>query len=204
MRRRPPPQTHTHTHTPPVVHNFSLASQGILCHKATGERLVLDDTLPNGGLRASLTDLVDTVSDYVQDNLMGAYSFRRLRVPRRDDTDGGGREGGRGDGRGNSGDAAAAAPPSPVAPILVTEDWASCSKLAVIINSSGKNLRPGIWSRSLAIGEGLEKGSMLPMVHLLKMLNYGVVILNPNCNFADVRGKKIAVPHCETPEDHCR
>jgi hypothetical protein len=66
--------------------------------------------------------------------------------------------------------------------------------------------RPGMWSRTLCVEEGLNIGSMLPYVERAIAKNYGVVIFNPFCNkvLQSDKGVSRLVPviGCETPQKH--
>ena len=90
--------------------------------------------------------------------------------------------------------------------ILLTEDWATCSKLLVVSqNASGAQM--GIWSRSLALQMGLRVGSMLPYLERAVQEGYGVVVLRPNANsvYVDVDGgrpQKMLIEGSSSPSEH--
>ena len=70
--------------------------------------------------------------------------------------------------------------PEARAPIFCSDDYLDKEKLLVIVQGSGRGLKPGIWSRTLCMTEGLNMGSMLPQIQMALHHDYGVVILNPN------------------------
>eukprot|EP01121_Diplochlamys_sp_Union-15-3_P000014 TRINITY_DN1000_c0_g1_i2.p1 TRINITY_DN1000_c0_g1~~TRINITY_DN1000_c0_g1_i2.p1 ORF type:complete len:230 (+),score=41.39 TRINITY_DN1000_c0_g1_i2:358-1047(+) len=62
-----------------------------------------------------------------------------------------------------------------------SENYETCETLLVIIQASGvlSTLKPGIWSRSLCISDGLFVGSMLPYLKRAQEEGYGIIIANP-------------------------
>lgn len=84
--------------------------------------------------------------------------------------------------------------------IFVSANYASCSKLVVFLQP-GKGVKPGIWSRSLALKSGTQ-GSMLPYFKTAIQSGFGIVVLNPNTNSAMVRGHKSRIVHSSSPEEH--
>ncbi len=100
------------------------------------------------------------------------------------------------------------------------------NKLMIIIQGSG-GVRAGQWSRSLCMNRNLQEGSQLEYIERAQQQGYGVIVLNPNLNSIPKknsldpnlytrkgflmsdnlqsmsRGDRIAIPHNQSPVDHC-
>jgi len=124
--------------------------------------------------------LGEQVSSYVQQLMKNKYDFVEAEIPSED---------------GNE----------PHSNIFITKDWQTSEKLMVIVQGAGIircEERPGVWSRSLCIFEGLNKGSMIPYIERARKEEFGIIILNPNLNFVRQGNKKVEIRGSERPEKH--
>ena len=135
-------------------------------------------------LNASSCDLVAAIAHYVHSVLIKTYSFERVLIPSLEE----------------------AVVPEARAPIFCSDDYLDKEKLLVIVQGSGRGLKPGIWSRTLCMTEGLNMGSMLPQIQMALHHDYGVVILNPNeRSYLDktlTPSVKHPIRYSERPETH--
>eukprot|EP01121_Diplochlamys_sp_Union-15-3_P021042 TRINITY_DN8403_c0_g1_i1.p1 TRINITY_DN8403_c0_g1~~TRINITY_DN8403_c0_g1_i1.p1 ORF type:complete len:292 (-),score=55.75 TRINITY_DN8403_c0_g1_i1:6-881(-) len=81
------------------------------------------------------------------------------------------------------------------------------SKLLVIIQGIGDNVRPGIWSYRICLKASLKSGSMLSLIEQGMKEGYGILILNPNQNSTlqkqeDGSEVMVPIPGNETRENH--
>ena len=83
----------------------------------------------------------------------------------------------------------------PRVPIYLSANATTASKLLLLVQGSGV-VRPGQWSRSVIINEGLGLGTMFPYIERAFARGYAVAILNPNLNRADVDGEKVCRSLC--------
>jgi len=125
-------------------------------------------------------EILQEIGRYVEARLIHSYGFISIPIPGED--------------------------ANPSTTILATQDWQTAAKLLLIIqNSSGSMM--GIFSRSLCLEQGLNKGSMIPYVERALAVGYGILILRPNANsvMEEVPGeksRKVLIPGSETPEVH--
>ena len=61
-------------------------------------------------------------------------------------------------------------------------------------------MRAGIWARSVCINEGLELGSMLPIIDVCRDANIPVLVMNPNYNKDPET--QVTIPHNSTMAEH--
>jgi hypothetical protein len=89
-----------------------------------------------------------------------------------------------------------------VSSILVSANWQTATRAVLIIqNAVGSVL--GVFSRSVCLDQGLERGSMIPYVRDALGLGYAVIILRPNLNSVMVGAEKRYIRGSENPEAHC-
>jgi hypothetical protein len=60
---------------------------------------------------------------------------------------------------------------------------------------------PGIWSRSLAVDNGIA-GSMIPYFRSAIQNGFGIIVFNPNTNTATIKGQKVKILHSSQPDEH--
>ena len=130
------------------------------------------------------SDIVAAVADYVHNVLNTTYKFYPILIPTLTE----------------------AVIPEARAPIFFSENYEQKEKLLVIIQGSGRGLKPGIWSRTLCMTEGLNMGSMLPQIQMALHHDYAVIILNPNERHYFDTSKdgtpiKIPIKYSERPEN---
>mmetsp|Transcript_21890 Transcript_21890/g.68550 ORF Transcript_21890/g.68550 Transcript_21890/m.68550 type:complete len:188 (+) Transcript_21890:44-607(+) len=79
----------------------------------------------------------------------------------------------------------------------------SPSKLLLILQNQVGS-KPGIWSRSLCLTQGLEVGSMLSTIERALNHDFAVVVLNPNTNsvYSIEKSQRIPIPNSFSPENH--
>ena len=63
--------------------------------------------------------------------------------------------------------------------IFASEDFKTCKKLLILIQSSGQ-LQAGFWSFKNVLNHSLNDGTQMPFVKRAQAAGFGVVILNPN------------------------
>ena len=75
------------------------------------------------------------------------------------------------------------------------------TKLLVILQNQVGS-KPGVWSRSLCLSQGLKAGSMMECIERGLRLGYAVAILNPNTNSVTVGGERMPIANSFSPENH--
>uniref|UniRef100_A0AAV1VP25 non-specific serine/threonine protein kinase n=1 Tax=Peronospora matthiolae TaxID=2874970 RepID=A0AAV1VP25_9STRA len=85
--------------------------------------------------------------------------------------------------------------------VFLTSDWRTNSNLLVVVNG-GRGAQPGIWSRDLLIQEGLELGSMLPVMRRATAGNFAVAVLNPSTNNVTIRSATFSIRENSSPDEH--
>lgn len=127
---------------------------------------------------ASDAELLGNLTSDVQGKLMNEFHFSSIRIP--DDSD----------------------DEEAVSSILVSANWQTATRAVLIIqNAVGSVL--GVFSRSVCLDQGLERGSMIPYVRDALGLGYAVIILRPNLNSVMVGSEKRYIRGSENPEAHC-
>ena len=66
--------------------------------------------------------------------------------------------------------------------IFVDKNATKSSKLLILIQGSGKQVTPGIWSRRLLMNDSVETGSQMPYISEAHKKGYDVIITNTNTN----------------------
>ena len=92
-------------------------------------------------------------------------------------------------------------PSDPKVNIFISADlFTNFDKCLVLIQGTGP-VRAGIWARGACMNNGLNMGSMLPMLEYAKKNGMSVVVMNPNMD-RDAQGRKI---YCSrTMDSHCK
>ncbi|CEG39089.1 agc akt protein kinase [Plasmopara halstedii] len=85
--------------------------------------------------------------------------------------------------------------------IFLTSDWRTNENLLVVVNG-GRGAQPGIWSRDLLIQEGLELGSMLPVMRRATACTFGVAVINPSKNNVTIGNDTFPIRGNATPDEH--
>ncbi|RLN49140.1 hypothetical protein BBJ29_005397 [Phytophthora kernoviae] len=85
--------------------------------------------------------------------------------------------------------------------IFLTSDWRSNDNLLVVVNG-GRGAQPGIWSRDLLIQEGLELGSMLPILRRAKTSKFAVAVVNPSTNNVTIGNDLFPIRDNSSPDEH--
>ncbi|MBN3277375.1 F172A protein, partial [Polyodon spathula] len=67
--------------------------------------------------------------------------------------------------------------------------------LVVLIQDQGV-IRAGQWSRKLIVHRGLEQGSQIPFIKKTLGDSCGVIVMNPNDNFHEIR---VEEEYCTDP-----
>ncbi|XP_042317094.1 LOW QUALITY PROTEIN: putative protein FAM172B [Sceloporus undulatus] len=62
----------------------------------------------------------------------------------------------------------------------------NCSTLVVLLQDQGTS-RAGQWGQKIIIHEGLQHGSQIPFIAMALQCSWGVIVLNPNDNFIDLK-----------------
>ncbi|XP_008123313.2 putative protein FAM172B [Anolis carolinensis] len=62
----------------------------------------------------------------------------------------------------------------------------NCSTLVVLLQDQGPS-RAGQWGQKTIIHEGLQHGSQIPFIAMALQCSWGVIVLNPNDNFIDLK-----------------
>lgn len=75
-------------------------------------------------------------------------------------------------------------PDEPTIPIFVSENAMTAETLIFLLQGSGA-VRPGMWARALCINNSLNVGSIFPYIEQCQQRGWGVVVLNPNENYAE-------------------
>ncbi|KAJ7320333.1 hypothetical protein JRQ81_019844 [Phrynocephalus forsythii] len=65
----------------------------------------------------------------------------------------------------------------------------NCSTLVVLLQDHG-TFRAGQWGQKVIIHEGLQHGSQIPFIAMALQYSWGVIVLNPNDNFIDLKIEK--------------
>lgn len=86
---------------------------------------------------------------------------------------------------------------------IFTSDLSASTKLVIMLQNQVGS-KPGIWSRSLCLSQGLHAGSMLDAIERAKSEGYAVAVLNPNTNsVGSMRdGSKMPIANSFSPENH--
>jgi hypothetical protein len=66
--------------------------------------------------------------------------------------------------------------------IFLSNDWETNTEKAMVLIQGARDVRAGIWARSVCINENLELGSMLPYISQALEENYSAIVFNPNFN----------------------
>ncbi|KAK1929846.1 hypothetical protein P3T76_014692 [Phytophthora citrophthora] len=85
--------------------------------------------------------------------------------------------------------------------IFLTSDWRTNANLLVVVNG-GRGAQPGIWSRDLLIQEGLELGSMLPVMRRATTCNFAVAVVNPSTNNVTIGNDTFPIRGSSSPDEH--
>lgn len=85
--------------------------------------------------------------------------------------------------------------------IFLTSDWRTNDNLLVVVNG-GRGAQPGIWSRDLLIQEGLELGSMLPVMRRAATCNFGVAVINPTTNNVTIENDTFPIRGSASSDEH--
>ncbi|CAH0481949.1 unnamed protein product [Peronospora belbahrii] len=85
--------------------------------------------------------------------------------------------------------------------VFLTSDWRTNTDLLVVVNG-GRGAQPGIWSRDLLIQEGLELGSMLPVMRRAATCNFAVAVLNPSTNNVTIGNETFPIRGNSSPDEH--
>jgi len=127
---------------------------------------------------ASDAELLGNLATSVQDKLINEFHLQSIKIP--DDSD----------------------DEQAVSSILVSANWQEAKRALLIIqNAVGSVL--GVFSRSVCMDQGLDRGSMIPYVREALDLGYAVIILRPNLNSVMVGTEKIYIRGSENPDAHC-
>lgn len=153
--------------------NITVDVHGVLHYKDTNKKITLK-SLQSPRLNAA--GLIDAIIYQAQERLIHHLSYSKILVP----------------------SVADAVSPLARADIYASPNWCTCDNLIIIINSS-RGARPGIWSRTLSIEEGIFKGSMVPFLERAKNAGYAVMILNPNLNTVTLNNTKVPIEGSRTP-----
>lgn len=84
--------------------------------------------------------------------------------------------------------------------IFLSNDWETNTEKAMVLIQGARDVRAGIWARSVCINENLELGSMLPYINQALQEKYSAIIFNPNFNKDPKTGK--AIKYCENSFAH--
>eukprot|EP01121_Diplochlamys_sp_Union-15-3_P004742 TRINITY_DN1494_c0_g1_i1.p1 TRINITY_DN1494_c0_g1~~TRINITY_DN1494_c0_g1_i1.p1 ORF type:complete len:304 (-),score=46.36 TRINITY_DN1494_c0_g1_i1:64-975(-) len=80
-------------------------------------------------------------------------------------------------------------PDQPGANVFLSSDALDAETLMVIINDCGHPVQAGEWSRNSCINGSLKTGSILPYLDKAKEKKFGVIVTNPNKNYAYLDNK---------------
>ena len=89
----------------------------------------------------------------------------------------------------------------PQCEIFVSKDFNSNPKCIILIQGSG-NVKVGLWSRSVCINDNLYNGSNIPYIERANIINYSIIILNPNERF-DIDDNKKKINEFDNMNSHC-
>nr|KAE8934344.1 hypothetical protein PF009_g15679 [Phytophthora fragariae] len=127
-----------------------------------------------------LDDIVKAAIFHIQMEMLAELAFKQARVPLDPRPD---------------------EPKDARSSVFLTSDWRSNANLLVIVNG-GRGAQPGIWSRDLLIQEGLELGSMLPVMRRATATNFAVAVLNPSTNNVTIGNDTFPIRGNSTPDEH--
>uniref|UniRef100_A0A8C4X1N2 Arb2 domain-containing protein n=1 Tax=Eptatretus burgeri TaxID=7764 RepID=A0A8C4X1N2_EPTBU len=99
--------------------------------------------------------------------------------------------------------------------VFESKDARKADKLLMLIHGSGA-VRAGQWSRRLITNDNLTEGSQIPYVETAKKEAYGILVLNPNLNFGEIKedddeksgnrkgssNKEIPIKGNKNPDEH--
>lgn len=88
---------------------------------------------------------------------------------------------------------------TPKTEIWATDDWQTADTLLLLLTGIG--LPIGFWGTDLCMEQGMERGSQLPHIRRAIEEGWGVLVLNPNQNWANALMDTSIEGH-ETPENH--
>ena len=89
----------------------------------------------------------------------------------------------------------------PQCEIFVSKDFNTNPKCIILIQGSG-NVKVGLWSRSVCINDNLYNGSNIPYIERANIINYSIIILNPNERF-DIDDNKKKINEFDNMNSHC-
>ena len=89
----------------------------------------------------------------------------------------------------------------PQCEIFVSKDFNTNPKCIILIQGSG-NVKVGLWSRSICINDNLYNGSNIPYIERANIINYSIIILNPNERF-DIDNKNQKIKEFQNMSSHC-
>ncbi|KAG6972647.1 hypothetical protein JG687_00001345 [Phytophthora cactorum] len=127
-----------------------------------------------------LDDIVKAAIFHIQMEMLAELAFKQARVPL---------------------DPLPNEPKEARSSIFLTSDWRTNSNLLVVVNG-GRGAQPGIWSRDLLIQEGLELGSMLPVMRRATACNFGVAVVNPSTNNVTIGNDTFPIRGSSSPDEH--
>ncbi|KAG6967085.1 hypothetical protein JG688_00006478 [Phytophthora aleatoria] len=127
-----------------------------------------------------LDDIVKAAIFHIQMEMLAELAFKQARVPL---------------------DPLPDEPKEARSSIFLTSDWRTNSNLLVVVNG-GRGAQPGIWSRDLLIQEGLELGSMLPVMRRATACNFGVAVVNPSTNNVTIGNDTFPIRGSSSPDEH--
>ncbi|KAI9913102.1 hypothetical protein PsorP6_006012 [Peronosclerospora sorghi] len=127
-----------------------------------------------------LDEIVKAAIFHIQMEMLAELAFKQARVPL---------------------DPQAHEPKEARSSVFITSDWRTNSNLLVVVNG-GRGAQPGIWSRDLLIQEGLEMGSMLPVLRRAIKCSFAVAVLNPSTNNVTVGNNTFPIRGNASPDEH--
>ncbi|XP_061484159.1 putative protein FAM172B [Rhineura floridana] len=78
----------------------------------------------------------------------------------------------------------------------------NCSTLVVLLQDKG-TFRAGQWGQKTIIHEGLQHGSQIPFIIMARKCSWGVIVLNPNDNFIDLKIEQEHLSLSEKEDSTC-
>ncbi|CAH0486219.1 unnamed protein product [Peronospora farinosa] len=127
-----------------------------------------------------LDDIVKAAIFHIQMEMLAELAFKQARVPLDPQPD---------------------EPKEARSSVFLTSDWRTNTNLLVVVNG-GRGAQPGIWSRDLLIQEGLELGSMLPVMRRATTCNFAVLVLNPSTNNVTIGNDTFPIRGNSSPDEH--
>ncbi|KAI9987070.1 hypothetical protein PInf_022928 [Phytophthora infestans] len=127
-----------------------------------------------------LDDIVKAAIFHIQMEMLAELAFKQARVPLDPRPD---------------------EPKEARSSIFLTSDWRTNANLLVVVNG-GRGAQPGIWSRDLLIQEGLELGSMLPVMRRATACNFGVAVVNPSTSNVTIGNDTFPIRGSSSPDEH--